>query len=757
MKRRRDAAPTPSDFSVPLEMDLDQLMLPELRAEPVRFGVPFAKGELRHDEGLVLEVDDETMPSEVRRAGSHPDGSVRWLLVEALITARRPRPRCRLVPAPEPGAGPGGAGGELDGIRTSETAAGIRLETGGGSIEVSVKNALRIELDGRRFVVRQGCRVPGGVECPGRAESCTVPADRRLSSTVLVTGAYFSEAGDRGLDWELEVTAHAGTGHLFLDHRFINRTHAPHVSADRLWLAIEPEGPTGRDQKGVARSCRRTEASSEAVLTASERDIPPLENVIGLECPWVCWETDQGGLCVAFRDFLPNFPKRLTARSSSLLVELLPEGAPPLTIYRGVAKTHRMCLIPYRSFDAERLSSRARLFQTPPRLLPAPQRFHASRCFGDMFCPPRRDAYPRFEALIKDMLELRPNGIGMMDYGDEPDEGYFHQNRGLGDLVWSNNEYDVVHLLFTEYARTGARRFFEMGEAAALHWMDVDIIHHHPDPMARGGHCTHTAEHRCGDFVTPSHERLLGLLDYHFLTGSERALRLAVGIGENVVRHCTEGRLKDIDSYQMRELGWALYDLVWIYRATGEPRFLSTAESVLAVLRKWKGTYGGFYQERIPIAGIITAFTLIALKEYHLETRDPAARDLFLEELEAFLATNLNREGLINYLDYFARQPHSIVACSWLEPLAYGYDLSSDERYMRLGMRILEYSLSDMGLRTHLGWGSQKVMATSGRYFRLPVVRIVDGKTCGIVLTPMLPFLQRASDLGWLERLDYRF
>ena len=58
--------------------------------------------------------------------------------------------------------------------------------------------------------------------------------------------------------------------------------------------------------------------------------------------------------------------------------------------------------------------------------------------------------------------------------------------------------------------------------------------------------------------LVPSHEWVEGFLDYYHLTGDERGLETALGIGENIMK------LLDTPAYMVagesnaRETGWAL-------------------------------------------------------------------------------------------------------------------------------------------------------------------------------------------------------
>ena len=133
------------------------------------------------------------------------------------------------------------------------------------------------------------------------------------------------------------------------------------------------------------------------------------------------------------------------------------------------------------------------------------------------------------------MIDTRPIGLGILSFGDEGTYGYTWQGRGDGKIVWLNGEYDIPHLMFLQYARTGVRRFLETGRATAQHWVDVDFCHHSPDPLQRGGLMMHSADHVTAG-VTVSHQWVEGFFDYYHLTGKREAYDAAIAIGRSELR-----------------------------------------------------------------------------------------------------------------------------------------------------------------------------------------------------------------------------
>jgi len=54
-------------------------------AGPVRFAAPFPEGALQPDDAVAVLTNDAAMPTRARPTATWPDGSAKWLLVDALI------------------------------------------------------------------------------------------------------------------------------------------------------------------------------------------------------------------------------------------------------------------------------------------------------------------------------------------------------------------------------------------------------------------------------------------------------------------------------------------------------------------------------------------------------------------------------------------------------------------------------------------------------------------------------------------------
>jgi len=135
---------------------------------------------------------------------------------------------------------------------------------------------------------------------------------------------------------------------------------------------------------------------------------------------------------------------------------------------------------------------------------------------------------------------------GILDYGDvqyvvrSPSYSTYPKDdrwwRNSGKYGWFNSGHTqdggtLLEGLFTQWARTGDRRYMDFAVHRARHKMDVDTVHYYPDPDAHivGGMRRHGGfDHFTGD-ASPSgaHTISNGLFEMYYMTGYHRAMDIA--------------------------------------------------------------------------------------------------------------------------------------------------------------------------------------------------------------------------------------
>jgi hypothetical protein len=413
---------------------------------------------------------------------------------------------------------------------------------------------------------------------------------------------------------------------------------------------------------------------------------------------WAAVATAGGGIAVGVCDFWQNWPKSLEVEPGRLRIGLCPEfpddlyaGRPlaeevkyyyylrdgTYTLKIGAARTHELWGMLFTGEpQPERLTRFFRATEQPLLAQCSPEYVCGTGVLGE--APPADPGkYHGYDAWLDAMFQKHLDDqktvreYGMLNFGDWYDEKKF----GGG---WGNQEYDTSHIFFTQYLRSGDRRYFDRAREGAWHQMDVDIIHavnphirgldHHGDPHP--GHIwTHSVGHTGGYYKDAPLEAALhyqegmlqnvghlwigGLTDWYVLTGNRRALDVAVLAADRVVSICPTEY-----SNHIRGIGWPLNLMMTAYELTGEDKYLAAADRQWEVLksnldpgRGWvlmlayghcshEGEAGRCHGQ----ASYMLALTLSALARYHQVTGDPEVIQAISIGLDQMISECWNEE-----------------------------------------------------------------------------------------------------------------
>lgn len=415
------------------------------------------------------------------------------------------------------------------------------------------------------------------------------------------------------------------------------------------------------------------------------------------------------GVCATVYQAFQNFPKAVGANSDGVTVFLLPDqdetkknsAADPVVFASGMAREQRFLLHFHNSEESiYELDNRSLIYQLPDAPHLDPSVFAKAGVMSDVFLPEDMQDMDVEIALI-DRADSHVRSYGMLNFGDGPDPGYTKQGRGGGKLVWTNNEYDYPHAMYSMYARTGIRRFLEYANTAARHWMDVDVCHYSKDPLKMGGQWEHINNHTGASVegeagrgeIVCSHEWVEGLLDLYHFTADERALETAVGIGENVLR------LLDTPMYQVpgeisaRETGWALRTLTALFVETRDPKWTVKCEWIVSQFGEWNNRYGKWlapYTDNTAIrVGFMISVALGSLMRYYRVFPGAELKKMILDAVDDLVENYMQPNGLFIYkeLPSLARNNTNTLL---LEAMSIGYELTGDERYLDKGYKTFK-------------------------------------------------------------------
>lgn len=415
---------------------------------------------------------------------------------------------------------------------------------------------------------------------------------------------------------------------------------------------------------------------------------------------WADWYDSQSnsGLCATHFQAYQNFPKALQSDTLGLSLELLPTMSDPLCLPAGVAKTHTYFLHFHGNHESTsnysdiliELNRQSLQFQMPDRPRLDPHVYQASKALDDIYS--KVPSFDMDQSMIN-KADKRSRGYGILNWGDAPDMNYTNQGRGNGHLVWTNNEYDFPHAAMLLYTKTGVRRILDYCLVSARHQIDVDVCHSPALGLRYQGQIEHSAHHTTGD-VKPCHQWVEGLLDYYHLTGDRTSYETAIGIGDNILQLLTLPRYEQSGGISARETGWAMRSLLALYKETWDEKWLMPTHKIIEQFKQWHGTYGGWlapYTDhsviRVPF---MIAVAVGSLMRYYKLFPEDSVRELILNAVDDLCENCLLPDGSFFYkeLPSLQRPSHNPLV---LEALAYAYELTSNTKYLRAGLKTFEH------------------------------------------------------------------
>ena len=406
---------------------------------------------------------------------------------------------------------------------------------------------------------------------------------------------------------------------------------------------------------------------------------------------------EEGGICATIFQAQQNYPKAIEADAKGIALFLVPKDVERIVLQSGMSREQKFLLHFHEAAESvSSLNDRSIVYQMPYRPYVLPQVHKKAGVWPDVFAE-------KFDFTVEQNLIGRADGhcraYGMLNFGDSYDSNYTAQGRGGGRLVWCNNEYDYPHACALLFARTGIRRFMDYNIASASHWMDVDVCHYHKNPLYVGGQWEHTAGHVVNGTMVCSHEWVEGLLDYYHLTGDERGLETAIGIGDNV------NRLLDMPMYakagesNARETGWALRTLTALFIETGEKKWLEKVGKILNDFKVWEEQYGHWlapYTDNTIIrVGFMISVAIGSLMRYYREFPDEEIKGLILRAVDDMIENcYVENWGIFYYkeLPSLNRLGNNTLL---LEAMTIAYDLTKDSRYLEYGLGTFRNAVSD--------------------------------------------------------------
>ena len=640
-------------------------------AQPCFVSVPLAPGVLKEIDRVSLKQNGKLLPVQKKVLSSYPDGSVRFLFLRFLAD----------IPANQ------GATVEC------------YLNSDSGACREADEDACK-ELLNRTM------------------EFCTTYVQKQFSGPVLTTTGkeYVMQYGDwsvaeegpvcvilsnqgslsDGILCETRITAYDGKTYYDAELRLVNATEEP-LPVTSWQYQLVPEEPGGKVRTCVADSNYKTsfltgdegetvEKSIDAEFIMNQSNEHAAETFHGTFFADVTGE--KGGLCTTVFQAHQNFPKALRAGKDGILIGLVPKGSRPEVLQPGMAIKQRLQLYFHGADeDLQTINHQSIMYQMPDVPMLSPKVYEDSGLFPDIFVS-REHQNSEVECALSMSADIHTRSYGMLCWGDAPDPNYTAQGRGQGSLVWTNNEYDYPHACMLQYARSGVRRCYDTCLVTGTHQRDVDICHYSKNPLLMGGQWEHTKGHCVDGVIVCSHQWVEGILDCYHLTGDERFLEAALGIGENVLRLLDTPEYRKTGGLNARETGWALRTLTALYKETFDKKWTGKCDWIVEQFKEWSDTFGGWLSPYTDNTAIRVPFMISvaigSLMRYYREFPREDIREMILTAADDLVENCYMDTGYFFYkeLPSLGRIGNNPLL---LEAMAIAYELTGETKYLEYG------------------------------------------------------------------------
>lgn len=732
-----------------------------VKNSPVTSGVPFAKGELADaDHVRLLDSQGHEVVVQPKVTARWPDGSVKWLLVSfAARVEKKPSAVYRL-----------------------EYGSEIRREAVKTPLSVVCREEKRVAVRTGRIeadFVGQPWGFPL-LEWPTSARvrheedlsihfwfaqvwareyawdsRAPVSVDVEEAGPVRVVVKTTGHHGSAGPGTTKPMFAYTARFTFFVDSPVVQVNYtwendvasAPFSEFDQIRLWMDLPGKAKSWTLGLGRG-KEASGSGDVRLGqfrdgGCEINPPPADTSVTDRAEgWIDVNCGRCGVLAAVRDFWQLYPKTLSLVSNSLDIGLcppLPQGVydrcselDKIKLYyylqggtykvaRGMTKQHQILLYCHETNPESVTEAKqaAKVFQEPLIAVCTPERYCGTGVFGEIL-PATTGRWPEYEKVCEKVYQgyvrhrEASHEYGMLNFGDQ---------WGERKVNWANGEYDHHHAFLMQFARTGDRKWYFLGEKAARHAIDVDTCHHGPN---RGGEWVHAMGHTGGYFkqqyqghgipgggFTVSHTWTEGFYDWYGLSGDPTAAENAALVAD----HYGGAYLNNYDYSNARDNGWHLLLTIAAYRATGDPYYLNAARIIVERTLERQTPGGGWHRQMVPghchdmprhrgEANFMLGVLANGLEEYYREVQDPrvaeaiiggakqAIKELWVEEASGFRYTSCP-----NMTGY--RANNDMTA----EILFFAHRLTGEKEFARIAMKAMEAAFADgIGSIAHLRW-----------------------------------------------------
>jgi hypothetical protein len=679
---------------------------------PITCGVPMPPGMLTDVSAVQLrDHADRDLLAQAKAIGWWPDGSVRWLLVNAIAPAgAKPGERFRL---------------DADSGARRAATADLKVRRKGERLTIDT-GAIRIELGGDPGGLIDAVHLRGQTS-PGLmslAPRMTIRVDgtpapvvaTRQRIDVVERGPVVARIDLSGsLDtarrhigrYVFRLYAYAGLPTIQVNFRIINDVK-PEPYAGTLEdppLEVTDLALVGTIPRGM--SSATVGVDDGPPLTSGATDISLIQDTAdhftattadqateGKHAQgWIAVTGAGGPVQASVWRFWQQCPKSLKADGGTLEIGLFTptEAMPAYKPRFGEAKRHDMWLtFSHEPLGAEAQEALGLLADQPPRLFN-----------GDWFCrsggvnildPRWFRNEPKLARWVVnaygDVSSARVTGqFGIRNFGDAP---YGSQGQ------WCNGYWAMVQGALNWGLASGDQRWIERSFEIARHIADVDSVHiapGHPDYDEWNGiTCALGSDHSVHNGLAkwPAFQIGESLILHYWMTGDPDSLDAAIANADYIIRSKS-----GLGSVEARSQARPLLTLLRVWQATGEDKYRAAAEQYLNVKYQaehvidWRrGAYiQPTYQNYRCISAGLDSMYAQNVYEYHRLTGDVGAAQLVVAIADSVYAESMlpQEEGLGSFIFYVRYSRGSWYYTQMAILFHMAYDLTGDIRFLRAG------------------------------------------------------------------------
>ncbi|MBI2301830.1 MAG: hypothetical protein HYU66_23240 [Armatimonadetes bacterium] len=715
------------------------------------------------EDHVVLTPDGIARPADLRILAAHPDGSARRVLVTAE------------VPLPGPGSHrfrlerSGAAGGDCEALEVGREVVGhqkLAVSHRSDHLEILAETWHRLDLESVGGAAGEPpTELTWAFEGSSGARFDPFLVGRAAVGVVLYGSLL---AGDRSvLEARLTLRLACRTPVILADLLLLNTSPAPVLLQSVALRLTRKEGAWESVDYEVRQLPRLNHSKPPVRAQAGRLELTVSDGgeqthsgrLLNYNETWLAVGDGASRLLVALPGFFENYPYGFAVEPEEVRIDLWPaEWGQPWTLAPGAGKTHRLGLaFPPAGDDtwSDRALGHAMCKPPMPRV---PLHTLQAAGVGDELPDYLPDRYPRCETTLYDLVHNRNRGYGKMHWGDDISLLYTNQLRGRGDVVWNNLEGDHPYHMWCQFVRTGRfdchREFLD----TILQWADVDFCDR------EGALHFHSAQHWTGGF-SPCHNWAEGFKEWYFATGDPRALEVLGKMADWLVRRAEAGVFKMEPEPYVRGCGWGLIQLAALDEVLGRADLRGLMDDLAARLLLHCRAHGGLPMT-IPTGGgwvprdnaFHTATVVIGAWRCWRRTGLAAARELAVEAAEAFFdERTCTPEGIAVYIGGPEQDfPMQQAATLAMGALGVCWHLTGDPRYVRRGMRMLEYCLDRGMIVDHMRIPGQFLEFGPDVVLDIPLL-MPNSQLLGYQLRGMLLFMQAAMETGMLREIEYRF